>query len=287
MSRLGDLENALVSRVAAAMSGGSAVFAVVKGASGGYRPAIREALKRERMPAAYVAFVEESAAPETKTSVRGARFSVLVAATSLRVGSQPRQDTTGARGAFTLLDEVRKQLNDYVPAAGLRAVIVQEKFLEADERTAIYEVLYRLWPVIEAPLTFNGLMIAGSGSRMALEVGPLAVAHAGLAVADSDGKYSLLMMLKTRTLIWRGQLRAASNGSLNVIESNISDVLMSQTHAAIEDGTGRTFQGCVLDQFVRDGPRRSEDNGAVIVQDAELHFLQYNPTQATLAQEGN
>jgi len=278
MSRLGNLENALVSRVAAAMSGGSPVFATVMGASGGYRPALREALKRERMPAAYVAFVEEPTAPETKTGVRGAKFCVMVAAASLRVGTQPRQDTTGTLGAFTLLDKVRTQLDDYVPATGLRAVIVQEKFLEADERTAIYEVLYRLWPVIEAPLTFNGLMLAGSSSRMALEVGPLAVAHAGLAVADSDGKYTLLMMLKTRTLIWRGQLRAASNGSLNAIETNISNVLMNQTNAAIEDGTGRTFGGCVLDQFVRDGPRRTENDGAVVVQDAELHFLQYNPT---------
>lgn len=278
MSRLGDLENALVSRVAASTSGGSPVFATVHGASGGFRPALREALSRERMPAAYVAFVEEPTSPETKPSVRGARFCVLVAATALRVGTEPRQDAAGSLGAFTLLDKVRAQLDDYQPATGLRAVNIHERFVEADERTAVYELLYRLWPIVEAPLKFNGLLLAGSSSRMALEVGPLAVAHASFTFSSPDGDYRMPMMLKTRPLVWRGQLRAASNGSLNTIETNISSVLLSQTRAAIDDGTGRTFGGCVLDKFVRDGPRRTEDNGAVIAQDAELHFLQANPT---------
>jgi hypothetical protein len=277
MARLGDLENALVSRLAEATQGGSPVFATVRGISGGYRSAIRDTLLRERTPAAYVAFLDESVAPETKTAVRGARFVVLLAARILRVGSNPRFGDVDSLGAFTLLDKARAQLDDYLVATGLRTVNVHEKFVEADERTAIYELLYRLWPIVEATLTFAGQALAGSASRMALEVGPLEVDTAQLSFAGLGGAYRRILWLNPRKIVWRGQLRASNDAAMNSIEGTIETVLAAQTSGNVADGTGRIFGGCVLDRFLHDGPRRRDVDGQTVIQDVELQFLQMDP----------
>ncbi len=152
MSELGDLENAIVSRLQAATVSGSPVFEVVRGVSGGYRGAIRDALRRERMPAAYVAFTEEPKAPEVRAAVRGAKFVVLVADQTLRAESDPRHGDVSTVGTFTLLDEAAEQLDDYEPSTGLRLVDVHRRFVEADDRLAVYELLYRVWPVVDPAL---------------------------------------------------------------------------------------------------------------------------------------
>lgn len=147
MSQLGDLENALVTRLTAATLAGSPVFQTVRGVSGGFRPAIREAIRRERMPAAYVAFTDEPTAPEVKTAVRGSRFVVLVADRALRVESDPRHGDVNSLGAFTSLEQARLELDGYEPVGGLRLLNLHQKFVEADDRVAVYELLYRVWPV--------------------------------------------------------------------------------------------------------------------------------------------
>ncbi len=149
MSRLGDLENTIVTLLADALIGGAPAFETVRGVSGGFRPALRDALRRERMPAAYVAFTEDPTAPEVRDEVRGARFSVLVAARTLRLESNPRHGDDDATGAFELLDVVRAQLDGYEPETGFQLLNLREKFIEADDRVAIYESLYRVWPVVE------------------------------------------------------------------------------------------------------------------------------------------
>ncbi len=149
MSELGDIEDAVVTRLAAATISGSPVFDTVRGVSGGYRAVIRDALRRERMPAAYVAFIEEPTAPEVKPSARGSRFVVLVAARALRLESNPRHGDAGSLGAFTLLDEARAELDDYQPSADLQLINLRQKFVEADDRVAVYELLYRAWPIAD------------------------------------------------------------------------------------------------------------------------------------------
>lgn len=278
MSRLAHLEDALVGRLAEALIGGSPVFAAVRGMSGGYRSALRDSLRRERTPAAYVAFTDEPTAPETKTPVRGARFVVLVVAKTLRLEADPRHGDVDSLGAFALLEKARSQLDDYEALSGFRAVILHQKFLEADERIAVYELLYRLWPIIEAPLTFGGQAVAGPDSRMALELGPLAIYHSDYGLTTLGRDYATAMYIRARSIVWRGQLRAADDSALNAIEANLNSLLLSQVQRDIEDGTGRTFTDCVLDKIVMDGSRRSSDDGALVVQDAELYFLQETPS---------
>ena len=152
MSKLGSLEIAMVARLASATIGGNRAFQVVRGISGGYRAAVRDALRRERMPAAYVAFTEEPTAPETKLAVRGARFVVLVPERVLRVDSDPRHGDVSSPGVFALLEAARARLDNYLPISGVRLESLQVKFVDADERTAVYELLYRARPITLAKL---------------------------------------------------------------------------------------------------------------------------------------
>jgi hypothetical protein len=278
MSQLGDLENALVLRLSEARSGGSLVFATVRGASGGYRPAIRDALARERMPAVYVGFTDEPTAPETKPAVRGARFVVLVAARALRIEDDPRYGGTDSPGAFALLEIARAQLDGYEPGYGSRAVCLHQKFVEADDRTAVYELLYRLWPISQTALTFGEQKIADGAVRMSLEIGPLAVEHAIIPATDAAGDVRHVSWVRGRPIVWRGQLRASSDSELNTIEAELQELVLSREERDVADDSGRVFAACILDRFALDGPRRPCGNGKAVVQDVELRFMQH--TQA-------
>jgi hypothetical protein len=147
MSRLGDFENTFVSRLQGASISGSPVFKIVRGFSGGFRPILRDALLRERMPAAYVSFVEETTTPETNAFNLGPRYSVILAARMLRVEANPRHGDSSSLGVFTAIDSARARLDDYEPNSETRLVCMRARFLDADDRVAIYELLYRAWPI--------------------------------------------------------------------------------------------------------------------------------------------
>ncbi|MCG8405123.1 MAG: DUF1834 family protein [Phycisphaerales bacterium] len=277
MSRLGDLENTIVSKLSQAAISGEPAFATVRSVSGGNRPALREALRRERMPAAFVAFTDEPTAPEIRDQVRGAKFVVLVAARALRVASDPRHGDSDTVGTFGLLEASRSELDNYEPSAGFRLVNVHEKFVDADDRFAIYELLYRVWPVVnENPsLMFDGQALAGSDSRMALRVGPFEVEQTTFGFSGSSGIFRTALAVKPLQILWLGQVRAPSQSGLNTIESNIETRVVGQVPGEMIDGSMRSFSDCVLDRYVRHGSRRSEEG--MIVQEAELHFTQLNP----------
>lgn len=147
MSRLGDLENTIVSRLATATISGSPAFAVVRGFSGGNRPELREAIRREQAPAAYVAFTEELTAPETSDLRRGAKFVIMIAAKMLRASNDARHGDSDGRGAFELMDLVRARLDLYEPGGDTQLLSIHEKFVDADDRVVIYELAYRAWPI--------------------------------------------------------------------------------------------------------------------------------------------
>jgi hypothetical protein len=77
---------------------------------------------------------------------------VLVADQTLRAESNPRHGDVSTVGTFTLLDKVAEQLDDYEPSVGLRLVQLHRRFVEADDRMAVYELLYRVWPIVEPEL---------------------------------------------------------------------------------------------------------------------------------------
>jgi hypothetical protein len=279
MSALGDIENAMAARLATATIGGQLAFATAKGVSGGYRPVLREALRRERMPAAYVAFIDEPTAPETKPPVRGAHFIVLVAERVLRQESDPRHGDVGSPGTFALLEAARRRLDDYAPVPGLRLVNLHQKFVDADDRSAVYELLYRVWPVIDEGLRFAGDALAGDDSRMSLEVGPIEFDTGKFRFPGLNGSYERPLGVKPREITWRGRIRAASHAAVNTIEAGIEKAVLAHAVGDVAAAaSGRLFRNCLLNCYERQGPRRLDDDEQMVCQDAELLFLQQNPT---------
>lgn len=277
MSRLGDLENAIIARLSVATISGSPAFATVQGVSGGSRPAIREAMRRQRMPAAFVTFTDEPTAPEVRDQVRGAKFSVLVAAQTLRAESDPRNGDALSVGVFQLLDVVRAQLDDYAPTSGLRLLSLLEKFVEADDRLAIYEAAYRVWPTVDEtpnPL-FDGDTVVGNDRRLTMVVGPIEVVYEVFSFPGLGGVYRNALSLKAREILWRGEVRASSHSSMNSIETAIEARIAGQVPGAVTNGNGQVFTNCVLDRYLRVGGRR--DEGPLIIQDTELVFTQLTP----------
>lgn len=278
MAALGEYENKIVDRLSQVTIGGDNAFEVVRSVSGGWRPAIRDALRRERMPAAYVAFIEEPTAPEVRAAVRGAKFSILVAERTLRSRTDPRHSFPQSTGAYELLAAARSVLDDYVPTGGLLLQLLRVKFVDADDRVAVYELLYRLWPVVfdsDAP-RFDGEAIAGGDSRMTLDVRSIEVSAVEFSFPGIAGVYRHALGTGNRPIVWRGQLRATDDAAMNAMETDIETRLLRQTPGEITDSHDRSFKQCLLDRYVRTAERRDEDG--TIVQDAELHFLQLQPT---------
>ncbi|MCA9255913.1 MAG: DUF1834 family protein [Phycisphaerales bacterium] len=272
MSQLGDIEAAIISRLSTATIAGQPAFATIAGACGGHRPANRAAIRRSRMPAALVSFVEAPLAPETRAETHGARFSVLVADQSLRAASDPRQGDTTTIGAFALLDVARQKLDDFGVASGVRLVAVQSRFIDADERVAIYELLYRAWPIDEVAQTtpqFNGNEIAGTHSDLQVEVG-------AFRVVPVDPEATPVTYMNTpRPIIWRGEIRASTHAQLTSLETNIESLIAARTIGTVDDVHDQTFDDCLIERYDRDGPRRIV--GLQVAQAAEIHFSQLTP----------
>ncbi|MFQ5412513.1 MAG: phage protein Gp37 [Phycisphaerae bacterium] len=272
MSRLGDLETAIVDRLAQAMIQGAPAFQSVRGVSGGNRRSNLDALRRERMPAARVGFTEDPTAPEVRDAVRGAKFAVLVGARSLRAGTDPRNGDSFTTGAFELMDAVRAELDNLEPITGFRLLNLHEKFVDADDRVAIYESLYRVWPiVVPGPvLKFGGVLLLGSDSVMDLEAGPIGVDSIDIGYHGDSGTYNKKFAVGRRSIFWRGQVRAATHTAMNTIETDVETKITSKTIGDVTEGSDRTFTSCTLEAYFRRGRRRVEDG--FIVQDAELLF---------------
>ena len=273
MSRLGNIESGIISRLSAAMIGGNAAFETMVGASGGNRAAIRAALRRERMPAAYVSFIDEPLGPEVRAEVRGAKFTVLVADQTLRPASNPRQGDGSTPGTFALLESARNVLDDYSPDQGVRLVAIHERFIEADDRVGIYELLYRAWPIDEIAGTspqFDSVQIAGSLSDVVVEIGSFRVVP-----EDPEADPPMTYINTARPVVWRCEIRTTSHAQMWTLEDNIEGLIAERTVASIKNVHGESLDDCRIERYEREGPRRTV--GTQIVQSAVIHFLQLTP----------
>ncbi len=275
MTRLGDYEDAIVHRLTEATTGMNGAFAVVRGATGAWRSALRNALHQERLPAAYVAFVDEAVGSDTREALRGARFSVFVGARSLRTTSDPRHGDDDGHGAFALIEAARSVLDGHEIDNGLVLELSRVRFVESDGRTAVYELSYRVRPVTEeAPplLLFDDEPLVGSLSRMELEIGPLNVDGVEVAYQRGAATYRRELGPSQRTLIWRGVILAESHAALNAIESAIEALILSESAATVEEVGVRTFADCRLLAYIRNGGRTVR--AGMVTQPGELLFEQ-------------
>jgi hypothetical protein len=108
---------------------------------------------------------------------------------------------------------------------------------------------------------------------MHVEVGDFRIVT--IETETEGGVVELNFEVASRPIVWRGELRAASHASLTGIENAIETRIADLEVGVIADGNGRTFDGCAIERYERDGARRIV--GTTIVQSAEIHFNQLNP----------
>jgi hypothetical protein len=107
-----------------------------------------------------------------------------------------------------------------------------------------------------------------------VHVGELKRAASTFAFPGVDGVFERFMGTRERSIIWRGQLRAADNNELNAIEQGLEDLVCRATADTIRDSWDRTFDHCVARTFKRTGPRGRDDLTGEATQDFELEFVQ-------------
>ena len=142
MSTLATYEDKIVSQLAAATLDGHALLAAVRGASGPVTPALRKALQRERLPAAFVVFLNEKLAPESPSAERGPRFAILLAGRALRLPSNPRTGDADVAGLFELIEQSRLALDHYEVVTGQQLIPLAQHMVESDERVAVAQITY-------------------------------------------------------------------------------------------------------------------------------------------------
>ena len=146
MADLAAIESAIVIRLDDAEFNSDKLFALRAGASGPVRPALRQRLLRERMPAAYVVFLNELLDPATPLADQGPRFAILLAARCLRPGGNPRHGIPEHAGVFDAIDATRTLLDDFESVAGTQMVPLAQHMLESDDRHAIAQITYLVKP---------------------------------------------------------------------------------------------------------------------------------------------
>ncbi|MCK6455723.1 MAG: DUF1834 family protein [Phycisphaerae bacterium] len=280
MAALATLESNLVNRLATATLGGQPLLATVRGASGPFRPALRAALARVRTPAAFVAFLDENTSPDASEGRIGPRFSIIVAARTLRLTSDPRVGDAGSTGAFTLLDQVRARLAGYAPAPDTEMVGVHVRFLDADDRAAYYELLYRVAPVFRAPL-FDGVRLGGDLSRTTRSVRPLEPHEMRVIAATPEGMIEVFRSDLAppdspveSLLVWQGQLRAENDDGLKALVTAIGEDIQSETVATLLDAGGAEFPAIQIRSLRLTAPRYVDPFAAEAIQPCEILFEQ-------------
>lgn len=277
MSQLADLENAIVALLAAIQVGGQDVFATVQGTSNADDAALAAELRRQRKPAAVVALDGRRAAAGDDPVPESPRFTIAIAEESLRGSGEARLGGTGVSGGFDLLERVTLALQDATIVTDYQLVFVDERPLAADDRVVMYGQRYEARRLAEtsAP-TFDGQAIGGTDSVVRVLVGSLRRSTVRFGFAGIDGIFRHDLGGRGRDIVWRGQLRAASNAALNTIEQTLEGYVSDPRAFTLVDSWGRTYTDCALDGFERRGARRNDSVTGQALQDFELTFEQLN-----------
>lgn len=277
VSELADLETAITGLISGIMDGGSPVFRFVAGFSDADRRAGVAHIRRQVAPAALLVYAGRLRADAADSVVGLPKVSVLISAQNLRGGDDPRAGDGSAYGGFELLGWVMAALDGAVVQTDRRLAALDEQVVAANETHVVYEQRYVIDRVTEltAP-TFNGSAVAGASSLVNVLVGEASSESAAFAFAGIDGEFRHHLGMRGREIVWRGQLRAASDAALNTIETNIEAALAESGAHDMVDSWSRTFVDCVAERFVRKGARRRHPVDGQALQGFELRFRQLN-----------
>ncbi len=145
MSEIGDLENAVLARLAALDHGGRPVFAVLAGHSGPVASQAVDAIRRHRTPSGLMIYTGRGA-PVGTASVGMLEFSVLLHVRHLAGDHAVRWGDGVAMGSFELLGRVLETLNRAVVLVNRRLRLRGERAVLAEDGSVVYEQQYRVEP---------------------------------------------------------------------------------------------------------------------------------------------
>ncbi len=277
MSELGDLESAVVGLITGIEQSGQPVFRSVSGFSNPDRKAGVAYLGGKVAPAALVVHAGRLRSDVAESIVGLPKLSVLIAAQNLRGGDDPRVGDGTWHGGFELLALVMAALDGVTIETDRRLTVLDEQVAAADDTHVVYEQRYVIDRLAElTPPTFDGTALAGTESLVNVLVGGASAETVSYAFPGIDGVFRHHLGMRSRSIEWRGQLRAASDAALNTIESAVAQAVADPGAFDVVDAWSRTFPDCVCDRFVRNGPRRRHPVTGYALQPFELHFTQLN-----------
>lgn len=269
------IEDAVVQALEQLSSGGSSLFATVKGRTSRERKQLIAALGRERLPAAYVITRGRESGDKTFRRSGSPTLSVLLGQRSLRSDHEVRAGSDEVTGIYELSEQVVVALQDQVVAWDRRLLLVDEQPAGGDEGTIIWEQRYevRRLASIAAP-TFGGVELAGTDSEVVVEVNELQHASSLFSFPGVDGVFRRGLGARERRIVWRGQMRAASNSILNAREQGIEELVRSGEAATMTDACGRSYPSCAVKAYRRCSPRQRDELSEESLQDFEIEFTQ-------------
>ncbi|MFH0981579.1 MAG: hypothetical protein V2A79_08580 [Planctomycetota bacterium] len=275
MSELADIAAAVTGLLATLQSGGKDLFATVDVHQVNERKTALAAIARQLKPAAFLLYDGRGARTRGEPVPTAMLMAVLVAIENLRTQTTALTGDGAHAGAFEVLERVAAALDGAVVQGDHRVLLQDERQVVGDERAVVFEQRYRVERLAEvAAPTFDGSAIAGSDSIVTVQVGNVQTESVEFGFPGIDGVYRHQTGTRGRTIRWQGQLVAADDAALNVLEAELERLAVAQVPAPLVDAWGRSYPQCVVEVFERrEGRRRHPVTGAA-VQAFELVFTQ-------------
>lgn len=234
-----------------------------------------QAILREPMPAVIVAVTGRGGPDRESLSAGAAKITVLLAVRSLRSDDEARRGNAELPGVMNAAQAVAVWLDGLDTSEDYRLRLIDEQSLGVQDHAALWEQRYELEPANATELVrFDGELLVGANSRIAVEVGALEQAAASFAFPGIDGVLTRLHGTRGRSIRWSGQLRALDDLGMNAIEAGIEDAVRRGRLGDVSDAWGRVFPSCRLRRFVRRGQRRRDAVSGDVVQGFEIEFEQ-------------
>jgi len=275
MSDWATIETEVVTALADLDVAESPLLATVFAKTARDRKSLLASIQREPLPAAYVFLTGRDSWDKSLEQAGPASVSVVLATRSLRSDSEARTGESGDGGMWMIAEQASAALQDRMLDDTWRLLLIDERPVGGEEGTMIWEQRYEVRRPAETVVpTFGGIALAGTLSRVRVEVGELRRASSSFSFPGVDGVFDRHLGVRERPVFWRGQLRAASDSALNAIETAIEDEIRSGQDKAMVDAWSRSHESCVLNAFRRRGPRRRDALSGQVVQAFEMEFTQ-------------
>lgn len=270
-----DIEDAVAGALSALFEAGVPLLATVRARTARERKVTLASLARERFPAAYVAVSGRDSGDKDHRRAGLALLTVVYACRSERQDDEARRGGSDVVGVLTIVQAAAMALQDLALPGGRRLLLIDEHAVGGEEGSALWEQRYEVRRESGSLVPrFGGIDVGGADSRVEVCVGELRRAVSLFAFPGVDGVFERFAGTRERSIVWRGQLRAADDAALNAIEEGLEDLVRRAEVNSVRDSWSRTFDHCVARSYRRVGARGCDDLTGQAVQAFELEFVQ-------------